>query len=88
MKIMAIGDVGPREVIEVDDDRDKVIPPTNVQNNDQPSTSGSHDRPQVQQMQHQTVPSSTQVIPASDQPSANDQAQMVQPVTTLQEIIH
>jgi hypothetical protein len=42
---MAIGDVGPREVIEVDDDKDKVIPPTSVQNNDQPSTSGSHDRP-------------------------------------------
>ena len=45
MKNMAIGDMRPREVIEIDDDdKDYVIPPSSVQINDQPSTSGSHDK--------------------------------------------
>ena len=42
MKYMAIGDVRPREVREEhDEDSTRVIPPTSVQNEDQPSASGS-----------------------------------------------
>ena len=38
-----------------------------MQNNDQPSTSGSHDKAQVQQVQDQQVASSSQVNQSSDQ---------------------
>lgn len=40
MKSKVVGDVKPREVIEVEDDKDQVIPPSSVKTNDQPSKNG------------------------------------------------
>ena len=48
MKNMDIGDIRPREVIDVEEDKDQVLPPQNMQvNENQASTSGSHDQSQV-----------------------------------------
>ena len=41
MKYMDIGDLRPREVIDVEDDKDQVLPPSNVQ------ASGSHGQNQA-----------------------------------------
>ena len=41
MKTMDIGDLRPREVIDVEDDKDQVLPTSNVQ------ASGSHDQNQA-----------------------------------------
>ena len=49
MKNMDIGDIRPREVIEVEDDKDQVLSSPIVQNANQASTSGVHDQSQVQQ---------------------------------------
>jgi hypothetical protein len=40
MKNIKISDVKPIEVIEVEDDKDQVIPPSSVKTNDQPSKNG------------------------------------------------
>ena len=49
MKNMDVGDIRPREVIEVKDDKDQVLSSPIVQNANQASTSGVHDQSQVQQ---------------------------------------
>jgi len=73
MTRMEIGDIRPREVIDVEDDKDQVVPTSNVQ------ASGSHDQnqasssSQVQDQQHEaSTPSQS-----SDQPSASNQLQIL-----------
>jgi hypothetical protein len=69
MKKMDIGDIRPREVIEVEEDKDQV------------QVSGSHDHNQAscssQAQDHQQV-ASTSSLP-NDQPSARHQVQVLQP---------
>jgi hypothetical protein len=69
MKKMDIGDISPREVIEVEEDKDQV------------PVSGSHDQNQVssssQAQDHQQV-ASTLSLP-NDQPSTRNQVQVLQP---------
>jgi hypothetical protein len=75
MKKMDIGDIRPREVIEVGDDKDQVLSSPNVQ------ASGSHDQNQAStssQVQNQPQVASTPSQP-SDQPSASNQVQILQP---------
>jgi hypothetical protein len=60
MKNMDIGDIQPREVIDVEDDKDQVLPLSNVQ------ASGSHDQSNVQQVQDQQAASSSQVNQSND----------------------
>jgi hypothetical protein len=73
MKKMGIGDIRPREVIEVYDYKDQVLPNSNVQ------ASGSHDQNQAStssQMQDQQVASSSSQ--PSDQSNASNQVQVLQ----------
>jgi hypothetical protein len=69
MKKMDIGDIKPREVIKVEEDKDQV------------QVSGSHDQNQAssssQAQDYQQV-SSTSSLP-NDQPSARNQVQVLQP---------
>jgi len=80
IKNMDIGDLRPREVIDVEDDKDQVLPTSNVQ------ASGSYD-------QNQASKSGTQVkdqqasTSSHDQPSASNQVQILHQ-QILQEIIH
>ena len=83
MKNMDIGDIRPREVIDVEDDKNQVLSNSNVQ------ASGSHDQVQAStsddkvQDQQQVASSSSQ---PSDQSNASNQVQCFnQPM--LQEII-
>jgi hypothetical protein len=74
MKKMDIGDIRPKEVIEVEDDKDQVLSNSNMQ------ASGSHDQNQVStssQVQDQQVASSSSQ--PSDQSSASNQIQVLQP---------
>jgi len=72
MKSMDVGDIRPREVIDVQDDKDQVISSPNVQDGtNQASTSGT----QVQDQQA----SSSQVNQPNEQPSASNQVQILQP---------
>jgi hypothetical protein len=80
---MTIGAVGPREVQDEEDDSTRVMPPSSVKSEDQPSTSGSHDQDQVQ---HVTSASPTQVVQPCDQPSSPSALQHC--IKPLQEIIH
>jgi hypothetical protein len=73
-KKMDVGDIRPREVIEVEDDKYQVISNSNVQ------VSGSHDQNQASsssQVQDQQM-ASTSSQP-NDQPSASNQVQVLQP---------
>jgi hypothetical protein len=84
MKNMDIGDIRPKEVIEVEDDKDQVLSTSNVQ------ASGSHDQNQAStsgaQVQDQQLVASSS-SQSNDRPSANNQVQYSnQP--TLQEITH
>ena len=76
MKNMDISDIRPREVINVEDDKDKVLANSNVQ------ASGSHDQNQTSASDHkvqdQQVASSSQANESNAQPSASDQAQVRQ----------
>ena len=81
---MDIGDIRPREVIDVEDDKNQVLPNSNVQ------ASGSHDKIQAS-TSHDKVQDQQQVASSSSQPS--DQQMLAikykcfnQPM--LQEIIH
>jgi len=76
MKNMDIGDIRPREVIDVEYDKNQVLPPPSMQNNCQASKSGSQDQVQIQQVQDQQVASSSQSNESNAQPSASDQAQV------------
>jgi predicted RND superfamily exporter protein len=74
MKKMDIGDIRPKEVIEVDDYKDQVLSNSNVQ------ASGSHDQNQAStssQVQNQQMYSSSSL--PSDQSNASNQVQVLQP---------
>jgi hypothetical protein len=71
---MDVGDIRPREVIEVEDDKDQVLSNSNVQ------ASGSHDQNHASsssQVQDQQV-ASTSSQP-NDQPSTSNEVQVLQP---------
>jgi predicted RND superfamily exporter protein len=73
MKKMDIGDIRPKEVIEVDDYKDQVLSNPNVQ------ASGSHDQNQAStssQVQNQQMSSSSSL--PSDQSNASNQVQVLQ----------
>jgi hypothetical protein len=74
MKKIDVGDISPREVIEVEYDKDQVLSNSNVQ------ASGSHDQNQVsssfQVQDQQMAITSSQ---PNDQSNANNQVQMHQP---------
>jgi hypothetical protein len=70
MKKRDVGDIRPREVIEVVDDKDKVLSNSNVQVDTNQTSSSS-------QVQEQKV-ASTSSQP-NDQPSASNQVQVLQP---------
>jgi hypothetical protein len=76
MKNMDIGDIRPREVIDVEDDKNQVLSNSNVQ------ASGSHDQDRASasdnKMQDQQVASSSSQ--PSDQSNASNQAQVLQPI--------
>jgi hypothetical protein len=68
MKYMAIGDIRPKEEQTQEDDSIRVVSSSSMQNQDQPSTSGTqHHDDQVQQ-----VASPIQVTQSSDQPSSSN----------------
>jgi hypothetical protein len=75
IKKIDIGDIKPREVIEVEEDKDQV------------QVSGSHDQNQAssssQAQYHQQV-ASTSSLP-NDQPSAGDQVQVLQPTNIVRD---
>jgi hypothetical protein len=80
MKKMDVGDIRPREIIEVEDDKDQVLSNSNVQ------ASGSHDQNQassLSQMQDQQV-ASTSSLP-SDQLNASNQIQVLQPTNVTRD---
>jgi hypothetical protein len=77
---MDVGDIRPREVTDVEDDKDQVISNSNVQ------ASGSYDQNQASsssQVQDQQV-ASTSSQP-NDQPSASYQVQVLQPTNVARD---
>ena len=74
MNKMDVGDIRPREVIEVEDDKDQVLSNSKMQASD------SHDQNQIssssQEQDQQVASSSPQT---NDQPSASNQVQVLQP---------
>jgi hypothetical protein len=82
MKNMDIGDIRPREVIDVKDDKNQVLSNLNVQ------ASGSHDQDQARasddkvQDQQQVASSSSQ---PSDQLNASNQVQVLQPTNVARD---
>ena len=70
MKNMDIGDIRPREVIEIEDDKDQVLSNSNVQVDTNQANSSS-------QVQNQQVASSSSQ--SSDQSNASNQVQVLQP---------
>ena len=72
IKNMDVGDIRPREVIEVKDDKNQVLPNSNVQASD------SHDQGQAssssQVLNQQVASSSSQ---PSDQSNASNQVQVL-----------
>jgi hypothetical protein len=71
-KKMDVGDIRPREVIEVEDDKYQVISNSNVQ------VSGSHDQASSSSQVQDQQMASTSSQP-NDQPSASNQVQVLQP---------
>ena len=73
---MDVGDIRPREVIDVEDDKNQVLSNSNVQD------SGSHDQNQAS-TSHDKVQDQQQVASLSSQPndqsSASNQVQVLQP---------
>ena len=69
MKKMDVGDIRPKEVIEIEDDKDQVLSNSNVQ------ASGSQDQQQV-------ASSSSQ---PSDQSNASNQVQVLQPTNVARD---
>ena len=82
MKNMSIGDIRPREVIDVEDDKDQVLSNLNVQ------TSGSQDQSQASasidkvQDQQQVASSSSQ---PNDRSNASNQVQVLQPTNVARD---
>jgi hypothetical protein len=82
MKKMDVGDIMPREVIEVQDDKDQVLSNSNVQ------ASGSHDKNQASsssQVQDQQM-ASTSSQP-NDQSNASNQVQVLQPTNVVRDYL-
>ena len=81
MKNMDIGDIRPREVIEVEDNKNQVNSNSNVQ------ASGSHDQIQAStsndNVQDQQVASSSSQ--PSDQLNASNQVQVLQPTNVARD---
>jgi len=75
MKKMEIGDIRPREVIDVEDDKDQVLPTSNVQASESHDQTKASSSSQVQDQQHKASSSSQ----SNDQPSASNQVQILQP---------
>ena len=72
MKNMDIGDIRPREVIDVEDDKNQVLSNSNVQcDTNQASSSGSHDNEE-----DQVASTSSQ---SNDQASASNNIPILQP---------
>ena len=67
---MDIGDIRPREVIDVEDDKNQVLSNSNVQ------ASGSHDQVQASASDDK-VQNQQQVASSSSQPNASNQVQML-----------
>ena len=82
MKNMNFGDIKPREVIDVEDDKNQVLSNSNVQASD------SHDQNQAStsdnklQDQQQVASSSSQ---PSDQSNATNQVQVLQPTNVARD---
>jgi hypothetical protein len=75
MKKMDVGDIRPREVIEIEDDKDHVLSNSNV------LASGSHNQNQASsssQVQDQQVASSSSQ--PSDQSNSSNQVQVLKPI--------
>jgi hypothetical protein len=81
MKNMDIGDIRPREVIDVEDDKNQVLSNSNLQ------ASGSHDQDQASasndKVQDQQVASSSSQ--PSDQSNASNQVQVLQPTNVARD---
>jgi hypothetical protein len=72
---MDIGDIRPREVIEVEDDKDQVLSNSNVQASDSHDQNQTSSSSQVQDQQ-QVASTSSQT---NDQSNASNQVQVLQP---------
>ena len=82
MKNMDIGDIRPREVIDVEDDKNQVLSNSNVQasgSQDQSQASASVDKAQNQQ---QVASSSSQ---PNDRSNASNQVQVLQPTNVARD---
>ena len=82
MKNLEIGDIRPREVIDVEDDKNQVFSNSNVQasgSQDQSQASASVDKVQDQQ---QVASSSSQ---PNDQSNASNQVQVLQPINVARD---
>ena len=82
MKKIDVGDIRPREVIDVEDDKIQVLSNSNVQ------ASGSHDQVQAS-TSHDKVQDQQQVASSSSQPSdlsnASNQVQVLQPTNVARD---
>jgi hypothetical protein len=76
MNKMDVGDIRPREVIEVEDDKDQVFSNSNVQVDTSQASSSS----QVQD--HQMASTSSQ---PNNQPSASNQVQVLKPTNVARD---
>ena len=81
MKNMDIGDIRPREVIDIEDDKNQVLSNSNAQ------ASGSHDQIHAStsngNVQDQQMASSSSQ--SSDQSNASNQVQVVQPTNVARD---
>jgi hypothetical protein len=81
IKNMDIGDIRPREVVDIEDDKNQVLSNSNVQ------ASGSHDQDQASvsddKVQDQQVASSSSY--PSDQSNASNQVQVLQPTNVARD---
>ena len=81
MKNMDIGDIRPKEVIDVDDDKNQVLSNSNVQacgSHDQSQASTSDDKEQDQQV-------ASILSQPNDQQSASNQVQVIQPTNVARD---
>ena len=81
MKNMDIGDIRPREMIDIEDDKNQVLSKSNVQ------ASGSHDQSQAstsddKELDQQVASTSCQ---PNDQQSASNQVQVLQPTNVARD---
>ena len=77
MKNMDIGDIRPREVIDIEDDKNQVLSNSNVQ------ASGSHDQSQANTSDDNVQ--DQQVASSSSQPNARNQVQVLQPTNVARD---